>query len=339
MWTEFKGMPDEWDRLVVSFDNHHPTHCYHWGDLHGQGRQIYRLVFTPVQTQKPTAAIQLVYRTLAPGFHYLRSDGGLAGDHSSLGDLKIFITTKIGSSNWYLRIFSRSSRSAQEIASFQSSSFNPPMSRIHTGISAGMELRSPYSGHYSGNWKHNLSRAKKRNLTVAIVHKISPSELAGIYRELELAKNIGEQFSHTELQVITEAFAANLIAAEVRTASGELLSIRAAIILGEKAFDLIAATNNQGRTSYASNLALHNLLEACANKGVQSYDFAGIDPEHGKGVMNFKLGTGATPFEYVGEWDFSPHTWVRLLANTLLCLKLRSKSLKPTSPSKGIEHR
>jgi hypothetical protein len=335
MWNEFNGSPDEWDAIVMSFDNHHPTHCYNWGNIQSSGRKVYRLVYSPGSNHPPTSAIQLMHRKLAPGLHYLRSDGGLSGDYSSLDKLKLLITTKVGHSNWCLRMFIRGTRGPKLLASLLGAEFHPSLSRIHTGLSAALELRSPYLSNYSGNWKHNLSRARKRNLNSAIVHKISPSELAKIYRELELAKNIGEQFSPAEIQLITESLGTNLIASEVRSASGELISVRAAIIAGSKAFDLIAATNNQGRSNYASNLALHNLLEACANQGVQWYDFAGIDPQNGKGVMNFKLGAGATPFEYMGEWDYSPKNWVRNLANALMFLKLRSKrQANPSSTTK-----
>jgi hypothetical protein len=336
MWTDFEATPDDWDKIASSFDNYHPTHCYHWGTFQSTGCKILRLAYISEKSHKPTALIQLTQKALPLGITYLRSDGGLAGDYSTLRSLTEFITSKVGNSNWFIRIFNRSLRSPEATMNLYAASFVHPLTRIHTGLSASLALANPYTDRYSGNWRHNLARGKKRNLFVHIAKKFSLAEVAAVYRELETAKNIGEQFSSSELEIIANSFGANLLVSEVRSGDNKLLSIRAALILGLKAFDLLAATTHLGRESYASNLALDELLRRCAEIGVESYDFAGLDPFRGKGVMQFKLGTGALASEYNGEWDFAPKPWIRLIINGLLFFKLRSRQERPRITSLAL---
>ena len=60
-------------------------------------------------------------------------------------------------------------------------------------------------------------------------------------------------------------------------------------------------------------MALDVLLGLLAERGIQHYDFGGVDPINNKGVFDFKHGAGGTEATYVGEYDTtSPKfaTWV-----------------------------
>jgi hypothetical protein len=326
MWTEYSGSDFEWDKLVTSFENSHPSHLFHWTMATGRNGLVRRLVFSPAEGKPPTAVIQFLQKTLNFGWFYFRSDGGLAGDHSALSSLPAWASHTSGHKHWYLRVFSRTNRSAASTIEFQSAGFAPVENRIHTGLSAQINLTNPHLGAYTGNWKHNLARSQKKNLVISFPDAPSLGDLVSIFRNLQTIKNIGEQFSQAELHHIISAFGAKLIMVQVHSPTGQLLSVRAALVAGAKAFDLLAATSDSGRAQYASNLAFHRLLAKCAGMGVTFYDCAGIDPRHGKGVMQFKMGAGGLPFEYAGEWECSSNRFTGVIMNAAVKLKLWLKS-------------
>lgn len=322
MWTEFFGGADEWDNLVVGLTTYHPTHLFHWVSHNPPGTKALRLCYSPTPGAPPSAAIQMLKKKAAWGGPYFRSDGGIAGDFSTLPALTAWIESQEKKNWWYLRVLHRCERRAEDIVHCQAARFKPVLTRIHSGLSAQIPLTKPYVAKYSGNWRHNFARSMKKNLTVTHTHTPKYEELIEIYRQLEKTKGIAEQFSEDDLRHLSSSFGKNLLVAEVRNDQGQLISIRAALLLGKTAFDLFAATNELGRTSYASNLAFHSLLERSSELGVEAYDCAGLDPEHGKGVMQFKQGAGGAAFEYAGEWDCSSKPLIRILFNGLLMLKL-----------------
>ena len=101
-------------------------------------------------------------------------------------------------------------------------------------------------------------------------------------------------------------------------ADGKLLAFRACAFVGDKAWDLLAATAVAGRKSYASYAAFWALMQDCHHRGVKHYDLSGIDPAGNRGVYDFKQGTGATPVEYTGEWEWAYPGCIALPANWLI---------------------
>ena len=90
-----------------------------------------------------------------------------------------------------------------------------------------------------------------------------------------------------------------------------------------QAFDLLAAANPSARKVYASHELLWQLFNDCFEKGILRYDLGGVDPQQNKGVFDFKKGTGAELFTYLGEWEAASPKWVKSIANCMLHLKRR----------------
>ena len=155
MWSEYTGSAVEWDQIVASFDNAHPTHQYHWTIPDQKKSATCHLLYLPRNSNRPTAAIQLLHKQHVLGLHYFRADGGLAGDHSALTDLPNWVQASARHRPWYLRVFSRAVLVPNDVLQFKSAGFTPVETKIHTGISAMITLSTPYSGTYSGNWKHD----------------------------------------------------------------------------------------------------------------------------------------------------------------------------------------
>ena len=60
------------------------------------------------------------------------------------------------------------------------------------------------------------------------------------------------------------------------------------------------------------------LLKHCKSQGIEEIDLGGIDPQKNPGVYNFKKGTGATPIEYLGEWEWATKNVLRWATNSLI---------------------
>jgi lipid II:glycine glycyltransferase (peptidoglycan interpeptide bridge formation enzyme) len=81
------------------------------------------------------------------------------------------------------------------------------------------------------------------------------------------------------------------------------LSYRAAYVLNNFGYDMLAGTSLEGRKCYASHVATHGLLFTLAEQGCQTYDFGGVDKHSNLGVFNFKHGAGGLEHSYVGEFQ------------------------------------
>jgi lipid II:glycine glycyltransferase (peptidoglycan interpeptide bridge formation enzyme) len=103
---------------------------------------------------------------------------------------------------------------------------------------------------------------------------------------------------------------------------GTTQAIRGAVLCGTTGFDFLAATSNEGRKTYASNVALHFLLGELAGRGAVTYDFGGVDPVENKGVYDFKHGAGGLEHAYVGEFETSYPRFVRPILSTIIAFRV-----------------
>jgi lipid II:glycine glycyltransferase (peptidoglycan interpeptide bridge formation enzyme) len=170
----------------------------------------------------------------------------------------------------------------------------------------------------SSNWRHNLKRSRKHELKIERWHAPDPAHVARLYAEMEEYKSLDPRETRPDLEGLCSAWGNGFILYRCTTRDGVALGLRACGILGTRAWDLLAATNAAGRKVYASYGLLWELLEHCRGAGVTEYDFSGVDPDGNRGVYDFKRGTGAELFEYLGEWDLSYPRSLRRIASARL---------------------
>ena len=103
--------------------------------------------------------------------------------------------------------------------------------------------------------------------------------------------------------------------------SGQLLSVRGALLQASTAWDFIAVTTPEGRKTYSSHRTLVSLAQECARRGCTAFELGGIDPENNKGVFDFKNGTGAQITTYLGEWEAAHPSWIRLVVSRIVSAK------------------
>ena len=69
-----------------------------------------------------------------------------------------------------------------------------------------------------------------------------------------------------------------------------------------KGFDILAATNSEGRKVYASYGVFWEIIKYFKLSKLKNYDLSGIDEINNKGVYNFKKGTGSVIVKYLGGY-------------------------------------
>jgi len=167
----------------------------------------------------------------------------------------------------------------------------------------------------SSNWRHNLKRAGRRGLTVRPWPEADPDEILAVYRSMERHKQLREQFSREQLASLRASFGDQLVIWRCDDAEGRLVALRGCVVIGDRAWDMLAAATPEGRKVYASFAACWALFEECRTRGVRVYDLRGVEPDRGTGVYDFKRGTGAALVEYLGEWEWASNDLMRMGAD------------------------
>jgi lipid II:glycine glycyltransferase (peptidoglycan interpeptide bridge formation enzyme) len=160
-----------------------------------------------------------------------------------------------------------------------------------------------------------LKRSAKYGLRIEQWSNPDAKSIAAVYREMEKIKGNVERVPERDLEPLIRCLGERLLVFRALDANGQTLALRAAAIMGERAWDMLAAAGAAARKTYATYATFWSLAEECRRRGARTFDMGGIDPEANKGVYDFKKGTGAQPVHYLGEWDYAIPGVIRHLAN------------------------
>jgi lipid II:glycine glycyltransferase (peptidoglycan interpeptide bridge formation enzyme) len=314
-----------WDLNLTRFEDYSYSQTRSWGDYRGCfGWQPYRwAAFTDMD--KITAMMQGLLRKYPGGFGILWVPGGPVGDISAWNrDLQQMIVKTTGIKRLYCRISpTRSYRAADALALKSQGwirSYQPMLSGMSMLYQCGEDEQSRLES-CSGNWRHNLRRSRKFSLSIERWSPPNIDSMMDIYNNLQEYKDISEQYSRRELDKIFEIFGDKIVLYCCTDEMGDLIAFRGCALIGEKAWDLFAATTVKGRNLYASYPLLWKVIEHCINAGITSYDMGGIDPHMNEGVYHFKKGTGAKEIEYLGEWEWAASETMRFAVNCAIRYK------------------
>lgn len=321
VWTEVA--PGEaaasWDRDLQTLDDWTLDQSHAWGE-HSQrlGWQIRRFLSRTAEG-RPRAMMQVLHRSPAPGVHMLWSPGGPVGDVSAWGaGLRRTLTQSFRGVGHYVRFFSHRPVREQDAATLERLDWRRVRTKVRSGLSMRLDLSrgmGELAKGLSANWRHNLKRAGKRGLTVRPWSEPDLDEILAVYRSMEQHKDLREQFSREQLASLRASFGDRLVTWRCDGAEGRLLALRACVVIGDRAWDMLAATTVEGRRVYASYAACWALFEECRARGVRAYDLRGVEPDRGPGVYDFKRGTGAALVEYLGEWEWASNDLMRMGAD------------------------
>jgi len=173
----------------------------------------------------------------------------------------------------------------------------------------------------SANWRHNLRRSEKRNPRVYLWKNPDVDEMIRVYDLMQHYKKLPPQTTREEIESMIKIFHDECVLVRCDDKDGNMLAFRGALINGEKAWDIFAATTPSGRNVYASHASFWELMRLCRERNVHWYDMGGVDPVNNPGVYDFKRGTGAKNLEYLGEWEYSRPFFMSSVANYVISRK------------------
>lgn len=320
-----EGALADWDANLIRFQDYSYSQMRSWGEYRGCfGWHPYRWAAI-TDTGEITAMMQGLLRKYPGGFGILWVPGGPVGDISVWNrELQRTIIETTGMKKLYCRIApTRSYRAADALALKSqgwSRTYQPMLSGMSMLYRCGEDEQNRLKS-CSGNWRHNLRRSQKFDLSIRLWAPPDIDIMSAIYNELQEYKVISEQYSCGELAKIFEIFGDKIVLYCCTDETGDLIAFRGCALIGEKAWDLFAATTVKGRNLYASYLLFWKLIEHCNHNGVVSYDMGGIDPHMNEGVYHFKKGTGAMEIEYLSEWEWATSETMRFAANCAIRYK------------------
>ncbi|HEY8186606.1 MAG TPA: peptidoglycan bridge formation glycyltransferase FemA/FemB family protein, partial [Pyrinomonadaceae bacterium] len=166
-------------------------------------------------------------------------------------------------------------------------------------------------------------------------------EVLAVYGSMEKLKSLEEQQSREEVEQLLKHFEQQLVLYRCDDKDGELVSLLGWVVFGRRAWAVLWATNEAGRKLQASHAIFWAVVQQCRKLKVESCDLAGIDPVRNHGVYRFKRDTGAVPLEYLGEWDWASHSWMRWLGNWAIAKRGQFKQtetrLKKSQPASKVQ--
>ena len=325
-WKIWQGDAATWDNLLIQFSDYTIYQSYAWGEHRSHfGWLPHRL--TATENGQTVAMAQILARRFPLSITLAWVPGGPVGPVETWGESFRAATRQvIGTHHLYCRVNPMREHISLDMEHMRLAGWLQPRAPLNTGISLSYkpsENEDTRITQASGNWRHNLRRSLKYKHVVSVWPNPDPDEILVVYEAMQSHKKLAEQISRSALISMLAAFGKQCIVVRCNDAQGRLLALRGALLFGDKAWDIFAAATPEARKVYASHAAFWELMKQCALRGVQWYDMSGVDPVGNRGVYDFKKGTGASKFLYLGEWDWATSSLLRHVANCLIKRRAR----------------
>jgi len=323
-WQHFSGGDSQWDDLVTDLGSSSPYQTSAWATFRrSSGWNHLRLV-----TNGNRSAIQLLCKRIVTA-NIVWAPGGPVGTATDgeLSELPTVIAMHSRSAVQYLRISDFRIAEPQRHQQYITAGWRQPRSTMSTAQTLVRQLGDAASLHalYSKNWSRNLRRGEERGIIADVWQSADSAEIARLHQSVVETKGLATSDWRTQTDDVSRlvaCFGNRLVLVKATDTAGTLLAMRGAVVIGVRGFDFLAATTIEGRKLYASNVALHHLLNVLVTRGITSYDFGGVDPQGNKGVYDFKHGAGGTDHSYVGEFETVKPRILRPIISTIIASRL-----------------
>jgi lipid II:glycine glycyltransferase (peptidoglycan interpeptide bridge formation enzyme) len=326
-----------WDENLARFADCSPFQSYAFGQYYQKlGWQA--CYWTATNEKGETVAMCLGLLRLFPlGFGMLWCVGGPVGDIKRWGEsLRRTILETTGLKHLYLRFRCDRERNVADTLFLNHHGWARSIVPMTSSFSMELDLARGEETLFTNldrRWRRNLRLAGQNNLVIKLCSNPDAEEISRVYGEMEMRKNLPQQFSSEKLKNLFTRAGSNLVFYRCEDESGNLISFRGCLTSGNRACDYLAATTEKGRGLRASYAVLWQLLRHCREQGIEIYDMGGIDPWGNPGVYTFKKETGAREVEFLGEWDWATSSSLRLLGNWAIGRRQNRKSAESTSVS------
>jgi lipid II:glycine glycyltransferase (peptidoglycan interpeptide bridge formation enzyme) len=318
-WSIWHGEASAWDGLLMEFPDYTVYQSYRWGEHRRHcGWTPHRLTATE---GGKTIAMAQTWCRFPLGVALAWVNGGPIGDIEASGEpFRIAVGRALGSRSLYCRVRPMREQNSQDVGRMKAMAWSKSGVQVHgerSLVYAPSEDEEIREGQASGGWRH-MRRASKYGHATSVWSQPDADEILAVYEAMQSQKNLPEQISRSALISMLGEFDGQCVIVRCNDPQGRLLALRGALVLGSKAWDMLAAATPTARKVYASHAVFWELMRQCASRGVQWYDMSGMDPVRNKGVYDFKKGTGAGEVSYLGEWDWATSSLLRRAANVLI---------------------
>jgi hypothetical protein len=328
-----------WDEALLRLPDYSPFQTYGWGEYQrALGWVPYRWVAFNEHGEIVAMMLGLMRRyPFSVGLIW--SEGGPVGDLSVCDEsLQKVIRQTTGVKRIYCRFRCDRQRQVEDTLILNARGWRRSWFSLTTSYSMTLDLAQEESQLLAGcerNWRRNLRRAWEGNLTVQQWTDPSVDEIVSAYDSMQSLKGLEEQHSRAEFEHILTHLRQLLVIYRCINERGQLVSLHGWLIFGNRATALLSATTEQGRELHASYAVIWAMVQHCRLLHLQSVDLGGIDPVLNPGVYRFKKATGATPIEYLGEWDWASRPWLQWFGNWAISrrqrLRMAESALKSSS--------
>jgi len=305
----------KWDLYLSKFQDRNCFQTFAWGEYKAsQGWTPYRWAAFD-EHDEIAALFQGLFRRLPFGIGLVWGAGGPVGDIETWGlQLRQKILDTLRVKKCYCRFYPQCEYNPQDVILLKGQGWKRVLHPISSGLSMWidpMQDDEQLMSLCSKNWRRNLRRASKYDLNVYKWDNPNAKEVISVYKSMQSYKQIEKQYSLGQLEDLFKNNGKHIVLFRCDNSDGQILGLRGCTIFTNRGWDLLAATNEEGRKVYASYALFWALIQYCRSLKIKFYDLSGIDPFNNPGVYNFKKGIGGSPFEYLGEWDWATSEWLR----------------------------
>ena len=315
-WDIWDQTPAEWDIALQKFPSHNLYQSARWGEFKAtSGWVIMRLVCIN-SGEIETMAQALVKRAPLKSI-IVWIPGGPIGEIANCdARFQKSITSEAKARFSYFRMGLMNPLSQMTSDSLIAQGWNSCARSLGAIETIKLDLSQSEEQVFSqssSNWSRNLKRSGRLKNTPYVWSNPDSQVICDALDEMTKFKQISNQISTFDNALLTKflsLFSSEVIVVRVDDEDGQLLSLRAGLLIGEKGWDIIAVTTPEGRRNYSSYAVFQRLTTELILSGCGEYDLSGIDAANNTGVYNFKKGTGGTLIAYQGEWETSSPTFL-----------------------------
>lgn len=322
-WNIFNESKNNWNGYLRTMPFFTIYQTYQWGEIKQDDGWLVVRIIGKNQSNEIVGMAQILYKKLPFNIYFFWCPGGILGEYKSF-ILKI-LKKELNYFQCYFRVsFHDSTISSQELIR---NGWKISKNTIGGNMSMLLDLRpgiEKLSSNLSSNWRHNVKRFSKKNLQIELWQEPDAEALYEYYRVFESFKGLSKQHSLESIKGILHLFKDKLIIYRCMNEEGELLALRGYIFEDNRSLDWFAISTEKGRSVYASYGTCWKVIEDATARGIEYYDFSGVDPVGNAGVYNFKRGTGATLIEFAGEYEKSSFFLLNQIFNFIIKKKFKS---------------
>ena len=319
-----------WNEALLGLDDYTPFQTYAWGEYQrALGWEPCHWAAFDEHGQIVAMMLGLL-RRYPLGVSLIWSEGGPVGDLSVCAEsLQQAIRQTTGSKRVYCRFRCDRQREVEDALRLNTQGWQRSWFNLQTCYSLRLDLTKEESQLLAGcerNWRRNLRRALEGSLKVEQWHDPSVDEIVSAYDSMQSLKGLEEQHSREEFEQLFVHLKGQLVIYRGTNEQGQLVSLHAWLVLGNRATAFLSVTTEEGRQLHSSYAVIWAMIQHCLHLNLQYCDLGGIDPVKNPGPYRFKKATGAVPVEYLGEWDWASRPWLRWFGNWAISRRQRLRA-------------